>query len=68
MDIMRELTDTELESVAGGQAAAAASAGFDTAAAGAVFGPAMFTAISFSGANVAATAGIAGAAAGAAAD
>jgi hypothetical protein len=68
MDSMRELTDTELESVAGGQAAAAASAGFNSAAAGAGFGPAMFTVIALSGANVSATAGLAGAAAGAAAD
>jgi hypothetical protein len=46
MDVMRELTDSELESVAGGQAAAAAAAGFNTAVASSASGPATINAIS----------------------
>jgi bacteriocin-like protein len=45
MDIMRELTDTELESITGGQGVAAAAAGTDLSAAGSAINSVQFQAV-----------------------
>lgn len=52
MDVMRELTDTELESVTGGSAAAAAAAGTGSATAGSTTTAGALQVIGVNGENI----------------
>jgi lactobin A/cerein 7B family class IIb bacteriocin len=61
MDIMRELTDNELESVTGGLAAAAAAAGSNSATALSTNTAGFLQAIGFNGENITTMAGVIGA-------